>query len=89
MDEYGYRNFLHNEGLTDKAINPRITRANRVEREFSVNLDYAIQDDERMLDLRKQIYDSYGGDGSLPGNLYNAVTKYYKFKNGREMHRVK
>ena len=39
MNDKRYRGFLEGEGLTNKAINSRITRANRVEREFNVDLD--------------------------------------------------
>lgn len=85
MDEEGYRKFLRSEKLTDKAINSRVTRANRVERVFNVNLDYVIQNEKNMLELREKIYEVYKDRGSLPGNLYNAVRKYYKYKNEKEM----
>ncbi|AOY75373.1 MULTISPECIES: hypothetical protein [Clostridium] len=88
MDDRGFRDFLEGEGLTDKAINSRLTRANRVEREFNVNLDVVIQSEQNMIEVRQKIYESYGDKGSTPGNLYNAVAKYYKFKNGIEMPRI-
>lgn len=88
MDNNGYRSFLESENLTDKAVNSRITRANRVEREFNVNLDIVVQSEETMIDLRKKIYIKYGNEGSAPGNLYNSVTKYYKYRNGAEMKRI-
>ena len=88
MDDIGYRRYLEGEGLTEKAINSRITRANRVEREFKVNLEHVIQNEETMLDLRSKIYETYGNSGSLPGNLYNAVTKYFYFRNDRPMPRI-
>lgn len=85
MNEERYREFLEGEGITDKAINSRITRANRVEREFGINLDIVVQDEKEMIKLREKIYEKYGAKGSLPGNLYNAVTKYYKCINRIEM----
>lgn len=88
MDDQRFREFLECEGLTDKAINSRITRANRVEREFNVNLNIVVQNEKSMIELRQKIYEKYLGKGSMPGNLYNAVTKYYKYKNGIEMIRI-
>lgn len=88
LDDCGYRSFLETEGRTDKAIDSRITRANRVEREFNINLDTVIQSEEEMLNLREKIYKVYGGAGSTPGNLYNSVTKYFNYKNRREMPRI-
>lgn len=88
MDERGFRKFLEGQGLTDKAINSRITRCNRVEREFNVNLDIVVQSEYNMIEIRKKIYEEYGDRGSLPGNLYNAVRKYYEYRNGREMPRI-
>lgn len=88
MDTEGYRQSLQNENHTNKAINSRITRANRIEREFDINLDYVIQNDARMIELRKRIYERYGGYGTTAGNLYNAATKYYLFRNHREMMRI-
>ena len=88
MDDNGYRRFLEGQNLSDKAINSRVTRANRVEREFNVNLDFVVQNEESMIELRSRIYDKYGSSGSISGNLYNAVMKYYSFRNERLMPRV-
>jgi hypothetical protein len=88
MNEIGYRAFLEGEGLTGKAIDSRVTRLNRVIKEFKVNIDTIVTSDERMLQLRDRIYTIYNTGGSSAGNLYNAVTKYYKFMNGKEMKRI-
>ena len=88
MNDKRYKEFLEGEGLTNKAINSRITRANRVEREFNVDLDILVQNQTEMIILRQRIYEKYGNKGSIPGNLYNAVTKYYKCINGTEMERI-
>ncbi|WP_427338156.1 hypothetical protein [Caloranaerobacter sp. DY30410] len=88
MDERGFRKFLEGQGLTDNVINSRVTRGNRVEREFNVNLDIVIQSEDNMIEIRRKIYEKYSDKGSLLGNLYNAVRKYYEYRNGREMPRI-
>ena len=47
-----------------------------------------MQNQTEMIILRQRIYEKYGNKGSIPGNLYNAVTKYYKCINGTEMERI-
>lgn len=85
MDKDGYRQFLKNVEIKPKAINSRVTRGNRIEREFAVSLDEIVRDDKKMLSLREQIYAKYDDRRKLASDLYNVVMRYYKFKNGKEM----
>ncbi|RDE32260.1 hypothetical protein DV713_17345 [Parageobacillus thermoglucosidasius] len=71
-----------------KAVNSRVARALRVEREFNVDLDDIVKNDEAMYHLLLQIQEKL--NDRLYHNAYqNAVRKYYLFVNGKEFPRLK
>ncbi|WP_185223193.1 hypothetical protein [Parageobacillus thermoglucosidasius] len=91
MKEAEFRKFLMNDSNIKskvKAVNSRVARALRVEREFNVDLDDIVKNDEAMYHLLLQIQEKL--NDRLYHNAYqNAVRKYYLFVNGKEFPRLK
>lgn len=86
MREVEFRNFLINDSNIKskvKAVNSRVAKALKVEREFNINLDDVVKNDEAMYHLLIQIQEKF--NDRLYHNAYqNAVRKYYLFvKIGR------
>ncbi|MGG2947808.1 hypothetical protein AAV833_14380, partial [Geobacillus stearothermophilus] len=91
MREEEFRNYLINNSDIKskvKAVNSRVSRALMVEREFNVNLDDVVKNDEAMYHLLLQIQEKFS-DKLYHGNYQNAVRKYYLFVNGKEFPRLK
>lgn len=82
MRENTFYEFLQNEQSIKSvhAINSRISRANRVEEVFGVNLDEVVRDDERMyntlIEIKRKLIDKNGA-------IQNAVRKYYLMVNNK------
>ncbi len=74
--------FKGKEKLTEGAINSRLSRAARIERELKISLDDATKSKETLKELKKVIKDKYSKNVSSA--LYNTATRYYKFKHGVE-----
>jgi hypothetical protein len=91
MREVEFRNFLINDSNIKskvKAVNSRVAKALKVEREFNINLDDVVKNDEAMYHLLIQIQEKF--NDRLYHNAYqNAVRKYYLFVNGREFPKLK
>jgi hypothetical protein len=68
--------------LTIGAINSRVSRAVRIERELGVSLDEATESKENLRDLKRQLRDSY--TRNVAAALYNTATRYYKFRHGED-----
>lgn len=76
MMEYAFRIFLQKEGKTEKAIDTRITRLNKIESTIG-NVDLIVSNNETMkraLCIIKNI-------DCVKQPLSNALRRYYKFKN--------
>ena len=90
MREAEFRNFLINDSNIKskvKAVNSRVAKALKVEREFNINLDDVVKNDEAMYHLLIQIQEKF--NDRLYHNAYqNAVRKYYLFVNGKEFPRL-
>lgn len=94
MQNDEFRDFLSREKkqtltgeqrLTEGAINARISRAGRLEKELQVCLDNYMKDIYGLKQLKKLIKDSYSPNVS--STLYNSATRYYKFLHGEEPER--
>lgn len=86
-----FKMFLENEmkltykgkkKLTTGAINSRLSRAARIERELEISLDEATKNKEKLKELKRLLKDNYTKNVSAA--LYNAATRYFKFKHGIE-----
>ena len=88
MDRQSFLQFLRASGLTKGACSSRATLASRVERDFNVNLDTVVQNDNATLDLITRIYASAGLTKPQRYNLPNAVRKYYLLRIGRPFGRL-
>lgn len=91
MREVEFRNFLiNNSNIKSKvnAVNSRVKRALKVEREFNIDLDNVVKNDDDMYHLLLQIQEKLR-DKLYHGNYQNAVRKYYLFVNGKEFLRLK
>lgn len=90
MREAEFRNFLINDSNIKskvKAVNSRVAKALKVEREFNINLDDVVKNDEAMYDLLLQIQEKLN-DKQCHNAYQNAVRKYYLFVNGKEFPRL-
>jgi len=91
MDEAGFRRFLEGEILpngdryTRPSINARLSRARRVERVLGVNLDEVVNSEERTINARNFLYQQL----NRADDYYNALTRYFKFRNGYEIPPIK
>ncbi|WP_164667833.1 hypothetical protein [Virgibacillus doumboii] len=69
-----------------KAINSRLAKARKVERDLEVNLDEVVKDDQKtyelLIHIRRRLNDSNGA-------YQNAVRKYYRFINQNEFPSLK
>lgn len=74
--------FKGKERLTTGAINSRLSRAARIERELEISLDEATKSKENLRDLKRVLKDNYTKNVSAA--LYNTATRYFKFKHGVE-----
>ncbi|WP_445613776.1 hypothetical protein [Geobacillus sp. YF-1] len=86
MREKEFRNYLINDSNIKskvKAVNSRVARALRVERELNVDLDNIVKDDKAMYNLLLQIQEKLN-DKEYHNAYQNAVRKYYLFVNGKE-----
>jgi SMC interacting uncharacterized protein involved in chromosome segregation len=91
MREVEFRKFLINNSDIKskvKAVNSRVAKALKVEREFNIDLDNVVKNDEDMYNLLLQIQEKFS-DKLYHGNYQNAVRKYYLFVNGKEFPRLK
>lgn len=70
------------EKLTNGAINARLSRAGRLEKELETDLDTATQSLNELKELKQNIKDKY--PKNVASTLYNAATRYYKFVHGIE-----
>lgn len=89
--ENEFKNFLEKEEkatykgkkkLTQGAINSRLSRAARIERELNISLEEATKNKESLKDLKKLLKEEYTKNVSAA--LYNTATRYFKFKHGVE-----
>lgn len=90
MREAEFRNFLINDSNIKskvKAVNSRVAKALKVEREFNINLDDVVKNDEAMYNLLLQIQEKLN-DKQYHNTYQNAVRKYYLFVNGKEFPRL-
>ncbi len=85
MDRDGFRRFLEGVILesgvkyTENGIKARVSKASAVENKLNVDLDIIVQSIEETRKIRDLIYENFP---SKPGNYYNAVTRYFWFRNG-------
>jgi hypothetical protein len=77
--------FKGKEKLTIGAINSRISRAARIERELNIMLEDFTDSKENLRDLKKKIRDNYSSN--VAAALYNTATRYYKFKHSEDPER--
>ena len=68
------------EPLTLNAVNARISRAGRLEKELKINLEDMVKDINTLKSLKLQIKQSY--PTRIASTLYNTATRYYKFLHG-------
>lgn len=71
-----------NQPLTNNAINARVSRATRIEKELNVSLDDVSQCIDNLKDLKRTLKTSY--PDNVSSSLYNTATRYYKFINGED-----
>ena len=84
MRENEFRNFLEQaEKITskEKAVNSRISRANKVEDILGKDLEFIVKDDEKMYQALNILKNSTMENN---GNLQNALRWYYQFVNGKK-----
>lgn len=89
MNQKGFENFLiGDKSITskDKAVRSRVSKALKVEKDFIVNLDDIVKDDDSMYKLLIRIQREMNENN---GNYQNAVRKYYMYRNGKEFPRLK
>jgi hypothetical protein len=84
MNEEGFKRFLIGSSdivSKEKAVNSRVAKALKVERDLNVNLDSIVVDDEKtyhlLLRIRKVMKE-------MNGVYQNSVRKYYLFVNQKE-----
>lgn len=85
MNETLYRQALEAEGITQNAINSRISRANKGEEILERSFDTVTASDDLMYDSL-MILRQYDNPRNAP--LQNSLRKYYYFRNGREFPRL-
>jgi hypothetical protein len=81
--------YLVASGLKKSACSTRAYWCRRVEEMFNVNLDLIVMDKENALDIIELIMSSPELTPKKQNNYPNAVRKYYKFKNGKELGTLK
>lgn len=90
MKEFEFKKFLtesNNIESKDKAVQSRVSKALRVERDLKVNLDSIVKDDEEMYNLLLAIKEKLN-DKKYHNVHQNAVRKYYLFVNSKEFPRI-
>ncbi len=88
MKEQEFRKFLESKESIEskeKAINTRISRANKVESILNVSLDTIVSDDEKMYEALL-LLKNHSDERS--GNYQNVLRWYYKFINDKEFPRI-
>lgn len=87
MNEWGLQRALENknDGLTDKAIRTRLSRARRVERLLCEDLDHIVSDDNRMYAALIALKNC---SSEHNGGLQNALRWYFRAINGRDFPRL-
>lgn len=63
-----------------KAVNSRLSKARLIEREFEVDLDEIVSDDDKMYETLIRVRQETNDHN---GNNSNALCKYYEFSNGK------
>lgn len=63
-----------------KAVNSRLSKARLIEREFEVDLDEIVSDDDKMYETLIRVKQETNDHN---GNNSNALRKYYEFSNGK------
>lgn len=81
--------YLVATGLEKSACSTRATWCRIVEEMFNVNLDLIVMNKENTLDIIEQIMSSPELTPKKQNNYPNAVRKYYKFKNDKELGTLK
>ncbi|TCZ75381.1 hypothetical protein E0485_17395 [Paenibacillus albiflavus] len=84
MKEERFASFLGSlESITskDKAVNSRMSKVRKIERDLKVNLDIVVLDDYQMYQTLLRIQREFGDKN---GAIQNVLRKYYIFINGRE-----
>ena len=87
MNEWKLQRALENkdDGLTDKAIRARLSRARRAERLLCEDLDHIVMDDDRMYAALIALKNC---SSERSGGLQNALRWYYRAVNGSEFPRL-
>lgn len=87
MNEWKLQRALENkdDGLTDKAIRARLSRARRAERLLCEDLDHIVMDDDRMCAALIALKNC---SSERSGGLQNALRWYYRAVNGSEFPRL-
>lgn len=83
MNITGFEKFLTQQNsITSKtkAVQSRIAKASKVERDLKVDLDDIVKDDESTYNLLLRIRNEMN---EQRGNYQNAVRKYYEYQNGK------
>jgi len=81
MQENGFRKFLEGNGLTDKGVASRMSKAKSAEDILGYSLDAAVDTDEMMY---QSIIKIQPHEDPKHNPIQNALRKYYIFKNGKE-----
>lgn len=86
-----FRSFLNTETrktikgaapLSNNAINARVSRAGRIEKELEICLDEAADNINNLKQLKQQLKENYSNN--ISASLYNTATRYYKFIHGED-----
>lgn len=84
MNITGFENFLTQQtSITSKtkAVQSRVAKASKVERDLNVDLDDIVKDDKSTYNLLLRIQNEMN---EQRGNFQNAVRKYYEYRNGKK-----
>lgn len=82
MNITGFENFLIQQSSVTsktKAVQSRVAKASKVERDLKIDLDVIVKDDQLTHEILLRIEMN-----ELNGVYQNAVRKYYEYLNGRK-----
>lgn len=84
MNITGFENFLTQQtSITSKtkAVQSRVAKASKVERDLKVDLDDIVKDDQLTYELLLRVQNEMN---ELNGVYQNAVRKYYEYRTGKK-----
>lgn len=85
MNKKRYEDFLRVNGITEKAINSRITKGLKAEEILGMDFDTIVNDDDKMYEALKKLRD-YENPNHAP--LSNSLRRYYEAINEKEFPRL-